>query len=88
MATSFDKALAAAIISLVALGALIFHWSIPGWFTETNILEFLSVAMPIIVSIIPNKATTAQKVQVLTDAGLSTPQAAAVAASPPIAQKP
>jgi hypothetical protein len=77
MGTSFDKALAAAIVSLVALGALIFHWSIPGWLTETNILEFLSIAMPIIVSIIPNKATTAQKVQVLTDAGVIPPGAKA-----------
>lgn len=88
MATAYDKAIATVIISLVALGALIFHWSVPGWVTETNILEILSVVTPIIVSIIPNKATTAQKVQVLTDAGLSAPQAAAVAASSPIPPKP
>ena len=73
IATQYDKAIATAIISLVALGALIFHWSVPGWLTETNILEVLSVVTPILVGLIPNKATQAQKVQVLADAGLPPP---------------
>jgi hypothetical protein len=71
MYTQYDKAIAAAVIAVAGLLALIFHWSIPGWFTETNILEFLTVAVPIVVGLVPNKATTAQKAE-----------AAAVAASP------
>ena len=70
MYTEYDKAIATVIVSLVALGALVFHWSVPGWLTETNILEVLSVISPIIVAWIPNKATTAQKVSVLASVGL------------------
>lgn len=71
MYTAYDKAIAAAIIALVGLGALIFHWSIPGWLTETNIMQVLVVVTPVVVGLIPNKATAAQKTQVLADAGVT-----------------
>lgn len=60
---------------MVGLLALIFHWSVPGWLTETNIMQVLVVVMPILVGLIPNKATATQKVQVLTDAGVIPPTA-------------
>lgn len=75
--TSYDKAIATAIMSLVALGALIFHWSIPGWLTETNLLQIMAVVVPIIVAIVPNKVTTTQKAAVLATVGV-TPAMAAV----------
>lgn len=79
MYTQWDKAIAALVLAVAGLGALIFHWSVPGWFTETNIMEFLTVAIPIVVSLVPNKATQAQKVQTLTDAGLPPSTAKTVA---------
>lgn len=72
MNTTFDKALSAAIISVIGLLALIFHWSVPGYVTETNIMQILVILMPIVVAIIPNKPTAAQKAQVLTEAGVAT----------------
>ena len=70
-ATQFDKAIAAAVVAVVALLALIFHWSVPGWLTEENILQALVVIMPIVVSLVPNKATTAQKTEVLATVGVT-----------------
>lgn len=72
IATAYDKLIATIIMSAIAFGALYFHWSLPGYITETNILQVLSVVTPILVGLIPNKATTAQKVQVLADAGVAT----------------
>lgn len=77
MLTEYDKAISAAIIALVGLGALIFHWSIPGWLTETNIMQVLVVVTPIVVGLIPNKVTTAQQTQVLATVGLTPADAAA-----------
>lgn len=71
MATEWDKTIATAIMSLVALGALIFHWSIPGWLTETNLLQILAVVVPVIVAIVPNKVTTTQKAAVLATVGVT-----------------
>jgi hypothetical protein len=73
MYTAYDKAIAAAVIAIVGLLALIFHWSVPGWLTETNIMQVLVVVTPIVVGLIPNKATAAQKVEVLTNAGVIPP---------------
>lgn len=75
MLTTYDKAISAAIIAVVGLLALIFHWSIPGWLTETNIMQVLVVVTPIVVGLIPNKVTSQQKVDVLTDAGVIPPKA-------------
>lgn len=58
MVSEYDKAIAAAIIAVVGLGALIFHWAIPGWLTETNIMQVLVVITPIVVAWIPNKPKT------------------------------
>jgi len=55
MYTAYDKAIAAAVIAIVGLLALIFHWSVPGWLTETNIMQVLVVVTPIVVAWIPNK---------------------------------
>jgi len=74
--TQYDKAIATAVMSVVALLALIFHWSIPGWLTETNILQALVVIMPIVVSLVPNKTTTAQKTEVLATVGVTPSMAA------------
>lgn len=74
MATAYDKAIAAAIIAVFGLLALIFHWSVPGWLTETNIMQVLVVVTPIVVGLIPNKVTQAQKTEVLTNAGVIPPQ--------------
>lgn len=70
-ATQYDKAIATAVMSLVALGALIFHWSIPGWLTETNLLQILAVIVPIVVALVPNKPTAAQKTAVLATVGVT-----------------
>lgn len=74
--TQYDKAIATAIMSIVALGALIFHWSVPGWLTETNILQIEAILIPIIVALVPNKPTTAQKAAVLATVGVTPAQAA------------
>ena len=76
MYTEYDKAIATVIVSLVALGALIFHWSVPGWLTEANIIQALVVIMPIVVSLVPNKATTQQKTDVLATVGVTPAMAA------------
>lgn len=83
MYTTFDKALSAAIIAVIGLLALIFHWSVPGYVSETNIMQALVILTPIVVSLVPNKATPAQKAQVLADVGIhSSPSAFMGAVAP------
>lgn len=73
MVTSYDKAIAMVVLGIASLGVLVFHWAVPGWLTETNIEQVIAVLGPIIVAITPNKVTPAQKVKVLTDAGVIPP---------------
>lgn len=56
MYTQYDKAIAALVMALVGLGTLIWHWSVPGWLTETNVMEFLVTVTPVLVGLIPNKS--------------------------------
>lgn len=81
MLTTYDKSIANVIFAVVALLALIFHWSIPGWFTETNILQAEVVIWPIVVGFIPNKVTHAQATQVLVQGANMTPTQAKSVAS-------
>lgn len=56
MVTQWDKAIAALVMALVGLGTLIWHWQVPGWLNEANVMGALVALTPVLVWLVPNKA--------------------------------
>lgn len=74
--SSHNKAIVAVIMGVAFLLNSWFHVTIPGFLTPDNLNQALAIIGPILVYLIPNKVTTAQKTEVLATVGVTPAQAA------------
>lgn len=56
MFTDFDKALVAAVLSILSILALVFDWNLK-WISEEGITAVIAIVTPLLVYFVPNKET-------------------------------